>query len=325
MTVGRRTAAPSAVQGSSTVSTLDALKKLISERFEDLPPRLQSAARHLIDHPNAAAVETIRTLSGDAGVQPSVLVRLAQSLGYDGFSDMQAVFRTALLAQTQSYGERMRAQRNDRSALLPSDPGSLLKLLCDGSIDSLQGLREAHEAGALQQAIELLAGARTIQVIGLRRSWPIGTYLVYLLSRSQRYAHQLGAMGGMLADEMRTVSNRDVLVAISFHPFHADTVAAVDAARARGITVIAITDSALSPIARDVAVVLEVRDAEVAGFRSVAASMVLCQGLAVGLAMKTPARPEAGRKRDRQRGDDGGSSSVQRPSVTLERQDPGPG
>jgi DNA-binding MurR/RpiR family transcriptional regulator len=312
MTLGRRTAAASTARasGSDVPSTLDTLKKRISTRFDDLPPRLQLAARHLIDHPNAAAVETIRTLSSDAGIQPSVLVRLAQALGYDGFSDMQAVFRSALLAQTQSYGERMRAQREDRSPLLPSDPGSLLKLLCDGSVDSLRGLREAHDAGALQQAIELLAGARTIQVIGLRRSWPIGTYLVYLLSRSQCYAHQLGAMGGMLADEMRTVSNRDVLVAISFHPFHADTVAAVEAARTRGIAVIAITDSALSPIARDVAVVLEVRDAEVAGFRSVAASMVLCQGLAVGVAMTTPLRSNSRRKRNRPRAEGGGTGGA---------------
>jgi DNA-binding MurR/RpiR family transcriptional regulator len=289
MTVPRAPAGPVAASGHSLggPSTLAALKKLIGARFPDLPPRLRSAARHLIDHPNAAAVETIKKLSSDAGVQPSVLVRLAQALGYDGFSDMQAVFRTALLAQTQSYGERMRAQRKDHRALPPSDPASMLRLLCDGSIESLQGLREAHDAGALQAAIDLLAGAPTIQVIGLRRSWPIGTYLVYLLSRSRRYARQLGAMGGMLADEMRTVSSRDVLVAISFHPFHADTVAAVEEARERGIKVIAITDSALSPIARDVAVVLEVRDAEVTGFRSVAASMVLCQGLAVGVAMAT--------------------------------------
>jgi DNA-binding MurR/RpiR family transcriptional regulator len=97
-------------------------------------------------------------------------------------------------------------------------------------------------------------------------------------------------MGGMLADEMRTLSSRDVLVAISFHPFHADTVAAVEAARERGIAVIAITDGPLSPIAREVAVVLEVRDADVTGFRSVAASMVLCQALAVGVAMDPPTR-----------------------------------
>jgi len=283
---------------------LDALKELVALRFDALPPRVQSAARYLVDHPNAAAVETIKTLSSAAAVQPSVLVRLAQTLGYTGFSEMQTVFRTALLAQTQSYGERMRAQRTIGAKIggkgdgkagqrdaAPDGPDDMLRLLCDGSIESLQGLRDAVDGPALRKAIQLLKGARTIQVIGLRRAWPIATYLAYLLSRSQRHVRVLGGMGGMLSDETRALQKGDALVAISFHPFHADTVAAVESAHAQGAAVLALTDSSLSPIARDAAAVLEVRDADAAGFRTVAASMALCHALAVGVVM-AEARPK---------------------------------
>jgi DNA-binding MurR/RpiR family transcriptional regulator len=274
--------------------TLDALKELVAERFDSLPARLQTAARYLIDHPNAAAVDTIKLLSGAAGLQPSVLVRLAQTLGYSGFSEMQAVFRDALLEQTQSYGERMRTQRRGRHDAAPKAADDMLRLLCDGSIGSLQGLRESVDAASLGAAIDLLAGARTIHVVGLRRAWPIATYLTYLLSRSQRFVRLLGGMAGMLIDEVRPLQKDDVLVAISFHPFHADTVAAVERARAQGVSVLALTDSALSPFARNATVVLEVRDADISGFRTVAASMALCHGLAVGVLMTeatgTPAR-----------------------------------
>lgn len=271
-------------------TTLDAFKQLVGTRFAALPARLQVAARYLVDHPNAAAVDTIKTLSGAAGVQPSVLIRLAKTLGYSGFSEMQAVFRAALLAQTQSYGERMRSRRQGGAGQPAGTPERLLQQLCDGSIDALRGLRDALDGQALREAVALLAGARTIQVIGMRRAWPIATYLAYLLARSQRPARQLGTMGGMLADEARALQPGDVLVAISFHPFHADTVAAVEQALAQGAAVLAITDTSLSPIARDAAVVLEVRDADAAGFRTVAASMALCHGLAVGLVMaETPA------------------------------------
>jgi DNA-binding MurR/RpiR family transcriptional regulator len=267
-------AAPSAIEG---------LKELVALRFDSLPARLQTAARYLIDHPNAAAVDTIKALSGAAGLQPSVLVRLAKTLGYSGFSEMQAVFREALLAQTQSYGERMRSQRRGRRDTLPQAPEDTVRMLCDGAIGSLQGLRESLDATALRQAIALLARARTIHVVGLRRAWPVATYLAYLLSRSQRFVRLLGGMGGMLSDEVRAMHPEDVLVAISFHPFHADTVAAVERARTQGVSILAVTDSALSPFARDADVVLEVRDADIAGFRTVAASMALCHGLAVGV------------------------------------------
>ena len=265
--------------------TLEGLRKLITERFDSLPSRLQSAARYLIDHPSAAAVDTIKLLSEAADLQPSVLVRLAKTLGYSGFSEMQTVFRDALLSQTQSYGERMRTQRA-RRVVAPRAPDGMLRLLCEGSISSLESLQESTDADRLRRAIQLLAGARAIHVVGLRRAWPIATYLTYLLSRSRRSVRLLGGMGGMLSDEIQALREDDVLLAISFHPFHADTVAAAESARARGVSVLALTDSALSPFARHAKVVLEVRDAEIAGFRTVAASMALCHGLAVGLVME---------------------------------------
>src|SRR6218665_741632 len=93
---------------SAAPLTLEALKELVTQRFDGLPVRLQAAAPHLVDHPNAAAVDTIKSLSGAAGLQPSVLMRLAKTLAYSGFSEMQSVFPAALLSQTHSYGERRR-------------------------------------------------------------------------------------------------------------------------------------------------------------------------------------------------------------------------
>ncbi len=290
------TSSPPAATGPTD---FDRLKEQIAERFEKLPTRLQASARYLIDHPNDAAIETVKFLAAAAGVQPSAMVRLAQSFGYTGFSEMQAVFRAALVAQTQSYGERMRGR-----SMAQGDTATrgLLRLLCEGSMASLQSLHQANDEASFEAAIALLAQARGIYVIGLRRAWPIATYLVYLLARTQRSARLLGGIGGMLQDELATMEPTDVLVAISFQPFHEDTVGAVERARARGIPVLALTDSSLSSLARNATVVLEVRDADIMSIRSVAASMVLCHGLAVGLAMaestpkpRRPAKAPRGR------------------------------
>ena len=271
----------------------DELKSLIAARYEGLPTRLQSAARHLIDHPNDAAMQTVAFLANASHVQPSALVRLAKALGYSGFSEMQAVFRAALLAQTQSYGERVRVRRSSQKHAPAADSQDFLRVLCEGSIEALKSLQEANDNVSFQAAVALLGNARSIHVMGLRRAWPIASYLVYLLTRNQRAARLLGNMGGMVPDELEAMDRDDVLVAISFQPFHADTVAAVERARERGIPVLALTDSSLSSLARNATVVLEARDADIMGFRSVAASMVLCHGLAVGLAMTES--PAAGR------------------------------
>jgi DNA-binding MurR/RpiR family transcriptional regulator len=220
------------------------------------------------------------------------MIRLAKALGYTGFSHMQAVFRDALLAQSQSYGERLRAGAT-RKAKPPREADSLLRLLCDGAVESLQGLRDGASPGALDRAIALVSAARTVQVIGLRRASPIAYYLAYLLSRSRKFVRQMGAMPGMLDDEVDALGPGDLLVVISFQPFHPQAVQAQQGALARGAKVLAVTDSTLSPIAKDAHTVLQVHDAEIGGFRSVASAMVLCHALAVGLA----ASDAAGKKR----------------------------
>jgi DNA-binding MurR/RpiR family transcriptional regulator len=91
-------------------------------------------------------------------------------------------------------------------------------------------------------------------------------------------------MPGMLEDEVDALGPGDLLVAISFQPFHPQTVQAQQRALSRGAKVLALTDSTLSPIAKGAHTVLQVHDAEIGGFRSVACAMVLCHALAVGLA-----------------------------------------
>ena len=272
-----------AVEAPLGPDNLDGLRALVEQRYATLPARLQSAVRFLVDHPAEAGVETVKTLAEGAGVQPSVMVRLAKALGYTGFSQMQVVFRGALLAQSQSYGERVRASAT-RKAKPPREADSVLRSLCDGAMESLQELRDSAQPGSLNKAIGLIAAARTVQVLGLRRAAPIANYLTYLLSRSRKLAQQLGGMPGMLDDEVDALGPGDLLVVISFQPFHPAAVQAHQHALARGAKVLAITDSTLSPIARQAHSVLQVHDAETGGFRSVASAMVLCHALAVGLA-----------------------------------------
>src|SRR4051812_42874835 len=85
-----RPAAREPVRGAGAVGpdSLDGLRALVDDRYATLAPRLQAAVRFLVDHPAKAGVETVKSLADAAGVQPSVMVRLAKALGYSGFSQM---------------------------------------------------------------------------------------------------------------------------------------------------------------------------------------------------------------------------------------------
>ena len=49
----------------------------------------------------------VAAIAAEVGVQPSSLVRFAQAFGFDGFSDMQQIYRTQLIRSFTNYQERV--------------------------------------------------------------------------------------------------------------------------------------------------------------------------------------------------------------------------
>src|SRR5689334_17898479 len=88
---------------------LKVLQGEISARYKDLSRRLQQVGRFVLDHPTETALETVTVLAQRAGVQPSAVVRFAQSFGFSGFSQMQRVFLAPIATSSPSYPERVRS------------------------------------------------------------------------------------------------------------------------------------------------------------------------------------------------------------------------
>ena len=61
---------------------------LLLERFPSLSPKLQVAARFVVDHPNEVVTMSMRAIAERAHTQPATLVRLAQQLGFAGWPEL---------------------------------------------------------------------------------------------------------------------------------------------------------------------------------------------------------------------------------------------
>jgi DNA-binding MurR/RpiR family transcriptional regulator len=94
----------------------------------------------------------------------------------------------------------------------------------------------------------------------------------------------LDAAGGLAGEMAKTMNAQDVLVAISFRHYAQEVVAITDAAVAKRTPTIVITDSQLSPLAKNARVLFEVSEDEYGFSRSIAAPMCLAQCIAVCLA-----------------------------------------
>ena len=74
--------------------------------YNSLPKRLQSVAVFVTENPALVAMNTIAIISEKANVNPSTLVRFAKAIGYQGFSEMQAVFQESMHHSSQPYAQR---------------------------------------------------------------------------------------------------------------------------------------------------------------------------------------------------------------------------
>jgi len=261
-----------------------ALRALITARWEKLPRRLTQVASYALDNPDEIAFGTAAGIAAKAEVQPSTLVRFSQALGYQGFSDLQDVFRSRLRDKVPSYDERL-AQLKEHG-LGGSKAGLVLAGFLDAAERSVEDYRARLEPEALDRAVEVLARAKTIYLIGLRRSFPITAYMAYAMGKLGIRHILVDGVAGLGAEQASFVDADDAVIAISFTPYASETVALTNAALAQGAKLVSITDSPFSPIAGKAEVCLEIVEANFEGFRSMTATMALAMALSVAVAGK---------------------------------------
>lgn len=251
------------------------LAQQLDDRFASLSPELQRAARWVREHPAELGLQSMRQSARAAGVSPATMTRLARALDFAGFDAMR---RPAMAALAQSAG---------RSGAPQPDPDPLAEDRAAGPVSALQPVQAANVASVLARnpPAQLLAAARSIlaarQVLflGLRASFGVAHQLRYSCDWLRPGTALATDPGGAWADQLAELGSSDLLVAVSQAPYTVQTVQAAQQLRARGVRVLALTDSALSPLAREASTVLLFDTASPSFFHSMVGAQALAETL----------------------------------------------
>jgi DNA-binding MurR/RpiR family transcriptional regulator len=131
--------------------------------------------------------------------------------------------------------------------------------------------------------VRILAGARTIYTLGHRRSFTVAYYLAYGLTQLDLSAQLLDSMAGMLRDKAELIGPKDALVVMSFKNYTQEVIEVAQTCHARKVPVIAITDNALSPLARHARVCFQIEEKASKFFGQLAAPVCFAQALVVAV------------------------------------------
>lgn len=250
-----------------------------------LPRRLAQVAAFALTRPDDIAFGTAATVAAAAGVPPSALVRFAKNLGYTGFSDLQLVFRRRLRERASDHAARI-------DALKRASHGELADLVSgffETAALSLSEVRAGLDLAALDRAASVLAQARTVYLVGLRRSFPVTSYLAYALARLSFRTVLVDAVAGLGPEQAVGAGREDAVIAVSFAPYTPLTVEIAGQAKARGVPLVVVSDDQGCALSRLADVSLTASEMDFGGFRSLAATLCLAMALAAAAAARRDA------------------------------------
>jgi DNA-binding MurR/RpiR family transcriptional regulator len=260
--------------------------RLVHDRYEAMSKTYQKISVYLTQSPNDVAVLSVNAIADRCGIHASSFVRFAQSLGYEGFKDLQGLFQRRLSTAAPGFEARKKALEAELGARTDRSEAGFLRDLVVRDIASLQDILAQISAEDLATAVDLLERSETIYLIGQLRSAPVVELLRYILTMLGKRCVLLDPSGGLATYMARVMKETDLLFAVSFRFYATEVVNVVEDAAARGIPIVAISDSTLSPLAKSANVLFPVPEHEYTFSRSLAAPMCLAQALTVALASR---------------------------------------
>jgi len=249
--------------------------KRIAESFPSLSPQLQVAARYVLDHPDDVGLMSMRSLAAKAAVHPSTMVRLAKSFGFDSYQDFRYPFQHRLRVRPEGYLVKARNLQS-RGQMGESQ---LTQEVLQANLTNLQETFDINSLERFEASAKAISKAKRLFIIGMRGVYPVAYFFHYAYSMFRDNATLLDGRGGAFSDGLRNFGEKDVILAISFNPYTVETVRAIDYAKEHGGKAVVITDSQVSPLAKNADHVLIIKNESPSFFHSVASAITVAEEL----------------------------------------------
>jgi DNA-binding MurR/RpiR family transcriptional regulator len=236
----KRIAAPS--NGSRTGQT--ALEERFSNSHDNLSSSRQKLLRKVLENPEDAYFLSSREMAKRYEVDPATIVRTIQALGYQKFAEFVSDLRAHFIARITPYTVLKAASQEKRTV------GDRIRQSLERDMRNLQALQATVDPEKIDALSKKVKNARRILVIGIDLAAALSWYLSYGLMTLGFAAEAPVGSTGNVQRRIRTLTRKDLVIAISFGQCLRDTVEAAHRAKKQGVPTFGITDSEATPIVR---------------------------------------------------------------------------
>jgi RpiR family transcriptional regulator, carbohydrate utilization regulator len=215
----------------------------LPERIDHLSAKRQEIIRPILEHPREYVLLSVRAMAKRLRTDPATVVRIVRGLGFASYREFQHHLHELSLAFATSLDTMQPVSRDSNMPAYVRDSlGQDLK--------NLQGLKNSLDAQRLAAVAKRFYEARRIVIVASDLAVTLAKYLEYQISVLGLPIFA-GTSAGRITHLVRAVTKQDLVIAITFRRGLRHTVEGAQQARAHGAYCIGISDTYLSPLARE--------------------------------------------------------------------------
>ena len=237
-------------------------------------------ARYIEEHYDKVAFMTASKLGATVGVSESTVVRFATEIGYNGYPGLQQAMQEMIRSRLTTV-QRLEITAGN----IPER--KLLDAVMNQDIDMIRRSLDEISKDEFYRAADAVVNARHVYILGARSSLPLANFLAYYFKLLFDSVHLINSTSDAeIFEQMIHLSPEDAVIGISFPRYSRKAVKAMRFASDRGASTVAITDSALSPMAEAATYLLRARSDIASIVDSLVAPLSVINAFIVTVAIK---------------------------------------
>jgi len=218
------------------------IRNRVHERFAGLSAVQKRLVQRMLSEYEDFVFLTINEAAASLNVHKSTLVRLAQSLGYEGYGDLRAQLQLLFMQEVTPANKLVRT-------LADLQEETLYEQVVETEIQYLRESLKTVRTKDIHRAAEMLLNARRIFICGTGPQRALVSLLEFRLRRFRFDVVAVTQEGRGIFEILQLLDKDDVLMIINFGTFQRDHLNAASIAKEVGCPIILITETLAKELA----------------------------------------------------------------------------
>ena len=262
----------------------------IRSRMDDFTKSQRILAEYIVQRPEKIGFLSIKELAEAAGISVATVVRLCNTLGYSGYTELGREVQDSIQNELSVLDRFNLGQGDSKAKNNPPQRG--FERILSLEIESLYQLNRSINKFDFFKCLEWMSKADHVVIIGTMASVSLVEYFGYAVSKVLPSVRRVTSVNGQDSDFLKDLGSDSLVFLIAFPRYPKTTIALGNLARDQGCRIISLTDSNQSPIIPLAQIAFLISISAISFVDAYAAPIMFINGLITEFAEQYPQKSE---------------------------------